>query len=162
VGVPGCAALSATTAAKICGCAPLKFRSLDRQPWVFRPIHRLPRPRSHPCPEPHERAQPLPFEALNARNAGNNAITGMSTAAFDPTGGVPQPAPFAIAKSGVGPTECHISSGAWSRKPVVAGPRAPSPTANRAFSRAIPRGQPSGQSVGCSKQGLRDQSNPGM
>jgi hypothetical protein len=41
----------------------------------------------------------LQSEALNARNAGNNAITGMSTAAFDPTGGVPQPAPFPIAKS---------------------------------------------------------------
>jgi hypothetical protein len=59
----------------------------------------------------------------------------------------------AIFREGVGPTECHISSGAWSRKSVVAGPRAPSLTANRALSRAIPRGQPSGQSVGCSKQG---------
>src|ERR1022692_567176 len=49
----------------------------DRQPWVFRRIHRLPRPLSHPCPEAHEHAQPLQFEALNARNAGNNAITGM-------------------------------------------------------------------------------------
>jgi hypothetical protein len=60
---------------------------------------RLPRCLSHPCPEPHERAQPLQFEAFKARNAGNNAITGMSTAAFNPTGGVAQPAPFPIAKS---------------------------------------------------------------
>ena len=71
----------------------------DRQPWVFRRIHRLPRPRSHPCPEPHERAQPLQFEAPNARNARKSTITGMSTAAFAPTGGVAQPVSFPIAKS---------------------------------------------------------------
>jgi len=41
----------------------------------------------------------LPFEALKARNAGKSTISGMSTAAFDPTGGVPQPALFPIAKS---------------------------------------------------------------
>ena len=66
---------------------------------ILRPIHRLPRSPSHPCPEPHERAQPLQFEALNARNARRTAITGVVTAAVDPTGGVPQPAPFPIAKT---------------------------------------------------------------
>jgi hypothetical protein len=41
----------------------------------------------------------LQFEALNARNARRNAITGVATAAVDPTGGVPQPASFPIAKT---------------------------------------------------------------
>jgi len=59
----------------------------------------FPGPLAHPRPEPHERAQPLQFEALYARNAGKNAITGMSTTAFDATGGVAQPAPFPIAKA---------------------------------------------------------------
>ena len=54
-------------------CAPL-VPVPDRQPWVFRPIHCLPRPLSHPCPEPHERDQPLPFEALKARNAGKTLL----------------------------------------------------------------------------------------
>ena len=49
--------------------------------------------------ETHERPQPLQFEALNASNARKTAITGIPTAAFDPTGGVPQPAPFPIAKT---------------------------------------------------------------
>jgi len=66
---------------------------------ILLPIHRLPRSPSHPCPEPHERIQPLQFEALNARNARRNAITGVATAAVDPTGGVPQPALFPIAKT---------------------------------------------------------------
>ena len=66
---------------------------------ILRPIHRLPRSPSHPCPEPHERAQPLQFEARNARNARSNAITGIDTAAVDPAGGVPEPAPFPIAKT---------------------------------------------------------------
>jgi len=80
-------------------CAALSVPVPDRPPWVFRPIHRLPRSLSHPCPEPHERDQPLQFEALNARNAGKSTITGMSTPACDPTGGMPQPTPFPIAKS---------------------------------------------------------------
>src|ERR1035441_1918714 len=63
------------------------------------PIQRLPRSPSHPCPEPYERAQPLQFESLNARNARRTAITGIDTAAVGPTGGVPQPAPFPIAKT---------------------------------------------------------------
>jgi hypothetical protein len=50
-------------------------------------------------PGPQVRAQPLQFEALNGRNARKSTITGMSTAAFDPTGEVPQPAPFPIAKT---------------------------------------------------------------
>jgi hypothetical protein len=41
----------------------------------------------------------LQFEALNARNARRTAIIGIDTAAVDPTGGVPQPAPFPIAKT---------------------------------------------------------------
>jgi hypothetical protein len=64
-------------------------------------IHRLPRPRSHPCPETHARAQPLQFEGPNGRNGGKSTITGMPVAALDPTGGVPPPAPFPIAKSGL-------------------------------------------------------------
>ena len=67
--------------------------------WLAEPIHRLSRFPSHPCPETHQRAQPLRFEALNARNARRTAITGVVTAAVDPTGGVPQPAPFPIAKT---------------------------------------------------------------
>jgi hypothetical protein len=43
----------------------------------------------------------LQFEALNARNARRTAITGVATAAVDPTGGMPQRGPFPIAK-----TEC--------------------------------------------------------
>ena len=80
-------------------CAPLSSGPLTANPGFSGRYIVFPGPVCIPAPEPHERAQPLQFEALNARNAGNNAITGMSTAAFDPTGGVPQPAPFPIAKS---------------------------------------------------------------
>jgi hypothetical protein len=53
---------------------------------------------SYPCPETHRRAQPLQFEAPNARNARKSAITGMPTAAFDPIDGVARLAPFPMPK----------------------------------------------------------------
>ena len=47
--------------------ATLRRICWDQSPFL---LHRLPRPLSHPCPEPHKRAQPLQFEALTAKTAG--------------------------------------------------------------------------------------------
>ena len=80
---------------------PLYSVSLAANPGFSGGYIVFPGPPLHPCPEPHARDQPLQSEAPNARNAGKSTITGMCTAAFDPTGGVPQPAPFPIAKSGL-------------------------------------------------------------
>src|ERR1035441_8939745 len=71
-----------------CGDPDLLRITLAAAMKILLPIHRLPRSPSHPCPETHERAQPLQFEAPNARNARRTAITGIDTAAVDPTGSV--------------------------------------------------------------------------
>ena len=88
---------------RVLGRLPIEYLQLDRavavvvvdlgEYIVFSGPFRI------PAPNPTNVPNRCSLKPLTPETPEKGAITGMSTAAFDPTGGVPRPAPFPIAKT---------------------------------------------------------------